>query len=168
MAGARETVVVSQSTHVLPLEFNRRYPVIVKGDGVWVEDASGKRYLDAMSGGSMAATKTVASCRPAYAACVPPSPIPPFYQRAFVIRRGVVYADPPVPCDDPRVCLGRLVGGPGRRLRRRGQENRRGNAVVFVVRGRDGHAAVRDQSRDSPIGFHAKTPEWGREVVTST
>ena len=56
MAGAREAVVVSQSTHVLPLEFNRRYPVIVRGDGVWVEDASGKRYLDAMSGGSMAAT----------------------------------------------------------------------------------------------------------------
>ena len=56
MAGAREAVVVSQSTHVLPLEFNRRYPVVVRGEGVWVEDASGKRYLDAMSGGSMAAT----------------------------------------------------------------------------------------------------------------
>src|SRR6266852_7786918 len=56
MAGAGEAVVVSQSTHVLPLEFHRRYPVLVKGDGVWVEDASGKRYLDAMSGGSMAAT----------------------------------------------------------------------------------------------------------------
>ena len=56
MAGAREAVVVSQSTHVLPLEFNRSYPVLVRGEGVWVEDASGKRYLDAMSGGSMAAT----------------------------------------------------------------------------------------------------------------
>jgi adenosylmethionine-8-amino-7-oxononanoate aminotransferase len=56
MAGAREAVVVSQSTHVLPLEFSRRYPVLVRGDGVWVHDASGKRYLDAMSGGSMAAT----------------------------------------------------------------------------------------------------------------
>jgi adenosylmethionine-8-amino-7-oxononanoate aminotransferase len=49
-------VVVAQSTHVLPLEFSRRYPVLVRGDGVWVEDASGNRYLDAMSGGSMAAT----------------------------------------------------------------------------------------------------------------
>src|SRR5450759_2667875 len=56
MAGARETVVVSQSTHVLPLEFKRSYPVLVRGEGVWVEDASGRRYLDAMSGGSMAAT----------------------------------------------------------------------------------------------------------------
>jgi adenosylmethionine-8-amino-7-oxononanoate aminotransferase len=56
MAGAGETVIVSQSTHVLPLEFNRRYPVVVSGDGVWVQDAAGKRYLDAMSGGSMAAT----------------------------------------------------------------------------------------------------------------
>ena len=43
-------------THVLPLELDRHYPVIVKGDGVWVEDADGRRYLDAMSGGSMAAT----------------------------------------------------------------------------------------------------------------
>jgi adenosylmethionine-8-amino-7-oxononanoate aminotransferase len=43
-------------THVLPLELDRRYPVIVKGEGVWVEDAQGRRYLDAMSGGSMAAT----------------------------------------------------------------------------------------------------------------
>jgi adenosylmethionine-8-amino-7-oxononanoate aminotransferase len=56
MPGASETVVVSQSTHVLPLEFGRRYPILVRGDGVWVQDASGKRYLDAMSGGSMAAT----------------------------------------------------------------------------------------------------------------
>ncbi len=56
MAEARDAIVVSQSTHVLPLEFNRRYPVLVRGEGVWVEDAAGKRYLDAMSGGSMAAT----------------------------------------------------------------------------------------------------------------
>jgi adenosylmethionine-8-amino-7-oxononanoate aminotransferase len=56
VAGAGEALVDSQSTHVLPLEFNRRYPVLVGGSGVWVEDASGKRYLDAMSGGSMAAT----------------------------------------------------------------------------------------------------------------
>jgi len=61
MAGAREAVVVSQSTHVLPLEFNRRYPVIVRGDGVWVEDASGNRYLDAMSGGAVAAAFLLAA-----------------------------------------------------------------------------------------------------------
>jgi len=30
--------------------------MIVKGDGAWVEDAAGRRYLDAMSGGSMALT----------------------------------------------------------------------------------------------------------------
>jgi adenosylmethionine-8-amino-7-oxononanoate aminotransferase len=44
------------ASHVLPLEFDRHYPVIVRGDGVWVEDSTGRRYLDAMSGGSMAAT----------------------------------------------------------------------------------------------------------------
>src|SRR6266705_940896 len=51
-----DALVASDATHVFPLELGRRYPVLVKGDGVWVEDASGKRYLDAMSGGSMAAT----------------------------------------------------------------------------------------------------------------
>ncbi|TME49881.1 MAG: aminotransferase class III-fold pyridoxal phosphate-dependent enzyme, partial [Chloroflexi bacterium] len=56
MVETAETVVVSRSTRVLPLELDRRYPVLVKGEGVWVEDASGRRYLDAMSGGSMAAT----------------------------------------------------------------------------------------------------------------
>ncbi len=44
------------ASHVLHLEFDRRYPVVVRGEGVWVEDSSGRRYLDAMSGGSMAAT----------------------------------------------------------------------------------------------------------------
>ena len=41
---------------MLPPEFDRRYPVVVRGEGAWLEDADGKRYLDAMSGGSMAAT----------------------------------------------------------------------------------------------------------------
>jgi adenosylmethionine-8-amino-7-oxononanoate aminotransferase len=44
------------TSSVLHLEFDRRYPVVVRGRGVWVEDTAGRRYLDAMSGGSMAAT----------------------------------------------------------------------------------------------------------------
>ena len=44
------------STKVLPPELDRRYPMVVKGDGVWLEDSAGRRYLDAMSGGSMALT----------------------------------------------------------------------------------------------------------------
>jgi adenosylmethionine-8-amino-7-oxononanoate aminotransferase len=51
-----QAVIDSGTTHVLPLELDRRYPVIVRGEGPWVEDAAGNRYLDAMSGGSMAAT----------------------------------------------------------------------------------------------------------------
>jgi adenosylmethionine-8-amino-7-oxononanoate aminotransferase len=49
-------LIESNQTRVLPLEFDRAYPVVVRGDGVWVEDSAGRRYLDAMSGGSMAAT----------------------------------------------------------------------------------------------------------------
>jgi hypothetical protein len=48
--------VGSDRSRVLPLELTRPYPMLVRGERVWVEDASGRRYLDAMSGGSMAAT----------------------------------------------------------------------------------------------------------------
>ena len=51
-----QTAIESHRTHVLPLEFGRAMPIAVRGDGVWIEDAAGRRYLDAMSGGSMAAT----------------------------------------------------------------------------------------------------------------
>src|SRR6266702_7190388 len=51
-----EQLITSNATHVLPLELDHGYPVIVRGEGAWVEDAGGRRYLDAMSGGSMAAT----------------------------------------------------------------------------------------------------------------
>jgi len=51
-----EALIASDATHVFPLELDRLYPVVVRGEGVWVEDSAGRRYLDAMSGGSMAAT----------------------------------------------------------------------------------------------------------------
>jgi adenosylmethionine-8-amino-7-oxononanoate aminotransferase len=51
-----QTLIGSDATRVLPLELDKQYPVIVRGEGVWLEDSAGRRYLDAMSGGSMAAT----------------------------------------------------------------------------------------------------------------
>jgi adenosylmethionine-8-amino-7-oxononanoate aminotransferase len=51
-----EASIAGDRTRVFPLELDRLYPVVVRGEGVWVEDSAGKRYLDAMSGGSMAAT----------------------------------------------------------------------------------------------------------------
>jgi adenosylmethionine-8-amino-7-oxononanoate aminotransferase len=48
--------VGSDDTRLFPPELDRRYPVAVRGSGVWLEDTAGTRYLDAMSGGSMAAT----------------------------------------------------------------------------------------------------------------
>ena len=46
----------SDETRLFPPELDVRYPVARRGDGVWLEDVDGNRYLDAMSGGSMAAT----------------------------------------------------------------------------------------------------------------
>ena len=37
-------VVDSASTRVLPPEFDRAYPVAVKGEGVWLEDSDGRRF----------------------------------------------------------------------------------------------------------------------------
>ena len=54
MSTTRE--IGGDATHVFPLELDRRYPVVVRGEGVWVIDSDGRRYLDAMSGGSMAST----------------------------------------------------------------------------------------------------------------
>ena len=51
-----EGAIDSNETRLLPPELDRAYPVVVRGRGVWLEDAAGRRYLDAMSGGSMAAT----------------------------------------------------------------------------------------------------------------
>jgi adenosylmethionine-8-amino-7-oxononanoate aminotransferase len=51
-----ENGVPSSETRLFPPELDRRYPVAVRGEGVWLEDAAGNRYLDAMSGGSMALT----------------------------------------------------------------------------------------------------------------
>ena len=47
---------MASEARLFPPELDRRYPVAVRGEGVWLEDAAGKRYLDAMSGGSMALT----------------------------------------------------------------------------------------------------------------
>ena len=54
--GLTRSPIESERTHVFPLELARPMPVVARGEGVWIEDVAGNRYLDAMSGGSMAAT----------------------------------------------------------------------------------------------------------------
>ncbi len=53
---AYTTEVDISATRVIPPVFSQRYPVVVRGEGSTVWDTAGRRYLDAMSGGSMAAT----------------------------------------------------------------------------------------------------------------
>jgi adenosylmethionine-8-amino-7-oxononanoate aminotransferase len=50
------STIDASETKLFPPELDHPYPVAVRGEGVWIEDAAGNRYLDAMSGGSMAAT----------------------------------------------------------------------------------------------------------------
>jgi adenosylmethionine-8-amino-7-oxononanoate aminotransferase len=45
--------VDAAETRVFVRELDRRYPLIVRGEGVWLYDAGGTAYLDAVSGGAM-------------------------------------------------------------------------------------------------------------------
>jgi adenosylmethionine-8-amino-7-oxononanoate aminotransferase len=45
--------VTSEKTCVLPRELDRPYPLIERGEGVWLYDTGGTSYLDAISGGAM-------------------------------------------------------------------------------------------------------------------
>ncbi len=50
----REPVLVrSGETRVFVRELDRAYPLIERGDGVWLYDTGGTAYLDAVSGGAM-------------------------------------------------------------------------------------------------------------------
>ncbi|HMM94045.1 aminotransferase class III-fold pyridoxal phosphate-dependent enzyme [Phycicoccus sp.] len=46
-------VVTAPESAVFVRELDRAYPLIVRGDGVWLHDAAGTKYLDAVSGGAM-------------------------------------------------------------------------------------------------------------------
>lgn len=48
--------VRSEDSSVLPREFDRPYPLIERGEGVWLYDTAGTAYLDAISGGAMVTT----------------------------------------------------------------------------------------------------------------
>ena len=45
--------VTAENSSVFVRELDRPYPLIVRGDGVWLYDAYGTAYLDAVSGGAM-------------------------------------------------------------------------------------------------------------------
>jgi adenosylmethionine-8-amino-7-oxononanoate aminotransferase len=45
--------VRAAETRVFVRELDRQYPLIVRGEGVWLYDAGGTAYLDAVSGGAM-------------------------------------------------------------------------------------------------------------------
>ncbi len=53
---ADATEVAVDATRAIPPIFGHSYPVVVRGEGSTVWDSAGRQYLDAMSGGSMAAT----------------------------------------------------------------------------------------------------------------
>lgn len=46
-------VVTADETAVFVRELDRPYPLVAKGEGVWLHDAYGQKYLDAVSGGAM-------------------------------------------------------------------------------------------------------------------
>jgi adenosylmethionine-8-amino-7-oxononanoate aminotransferase len=55
MSGERidPALVHAESSAVFHRELDRGYPLIVRGEGMWLIDAAGNRYLDAVGGGAM-------------------------------------------------------------------------------------------------------------------
>ncbi|MGH3076415.1 MAG: hypothetical protein ACRDQC_15865, partial [Gaiellales bacterium] len=49
-------LVHSDGSAVFHRELDRGYPLIVRGEGIWLIDAAGNRYLDAVGGGAMVAS----------------------------------------------------------------------------------------------------------------
>src|SRR3712207_6606725 len=49
-------VVREHETHVFVRELDRAYPLIDRGEGVWLYDRAGNAYLDAVGGGAMVAS----------------------------------------------------------------------------------------------------------------
>jgi adenosylmethionine-8-amino-7-oxononanoate aminotransferase len=49
----RSPFIHADDTRVLVRELDRAYPLIVRAEGVWLHDAAGNRYLDAIGGGAM-------------------------------------------------------------------------------------------------------------------
>ncbi|MFN3002383.1 aspartate aminotransferase family protein [Mycolicibacterium wolinskyi] len=47
------TFVSSDETSVLPRDLDRKYPLMVRGEGVWLFDGEGRAHLDAVGGGAM-------------------------------------------------------------------------------------------------------------------
>ena len=47
--------VDTAKSRVLHRELDRRYPIFTQANGLWISDAEGRRYLDAMSGGAFTA-----------------------------------------------------------------------------------------------------------------
>jgi adenosylmethionine-8-amino-7-oxononanoate aminotransferase len=45
--------VSTEQTNVFPRELDRRYPLIDRGEGVWLYDTDGNAFLDAVGGGAM-------------------------------------------------------------------------------------------------------------------
>ncbi|MDX1885719.1 aspartate aminotransferase family protein [Mycolicibacterium sp. 120270] len=50
---ADRSFVTSDDTSVFVRELDRSYPLIARGEGVWLYDEAGNAYLDAVSGGAM-------------------------------------------------------------------------------------------------------------------
>ena len=50
---ADSAFITTDATHVFPRELDRRYPLILKAEGVRLWDSAGNEYLDAISGGAM-------------------------------------------------------------------------------------------------------------------
>jgi adenosylmethionine-8-amino-7-oxononanoate aminotransferase len=106
------TVTVrADETNVLPRFLDHRYPVVERGEGVWLSTADGRRILDACSGGAMVASLGYGVRELVDAAAAQADRIAYFYNHHFTSEPAERLADRLLTVAAPEMARARFVSG---------------------------------------------------------
>jgi hypothetical protein len=105
------TTVSADETSVLPRFFDVDYPIVERGDGVWLTTADGRRVLDACSGGAMVASLGYGVEELVDAAAAQADRIAYFYNHHFTSEPAERLADRLLTVATPEMARVRFVSG---------------------------------------------------------
>ena len=109
--GGVQGTIGSDGSHVFPRFLDLAYPNIVRGDGVWLFTADGRRILDACSGGAMVACLGHGVPEVAAAAATQAEQITYFYNHHFTSEPQERLADRLLESAAPEMARVRFVSG---------------------------------------------------------
>lgn len=103
--------VRADETNVLPRSFDLEYPIVDRGEGVWLSTADGRRILDASSGGAMVASLGYGVQELVDAASEQADRIAYFYNHHFTSEPAEGLADRLLTVAAPEMARVRFVSG---------------------------------------------------------